>query len=265
MVDDLSNWWIRRSRGLFQRPSVERGSTEASRPNVRPKNDKAFERSFSFLQFLLIELSKTLAPFMPFMAEHIYKKISNEKESVHLENWPKVSKKLINLELEQEMAKARELVTLGLAQRKNANLKVRQPLASVTFNRAEPFAIGIEHIIKAELNVKSIAYDAGLTEPVKLDVTISHELLLEGYTRELMRQLQDMRKEAGYKVDDKAFSAWESENPDVIASFEKFGDEIKRTVLLKDLSRGHQDNIAYDVEKEFELAPGVKIWLGIRR
>lgn len=267
VVDDLSNWWIRRSREQFQ----------------RPKNDKAFERSFSFLQSLLIELSKVMAPFTPFIAEHLYKKISNEKESVHLEDWPKVKKSAINAELEQEMAKTRELVTLGLSQRKTANLKVRQPLALVTFNRAEPFPIGIENIIKAELNVKHIAYDSTLGEPihpvksagsgaqdeqfnrVKLDTTISHELLLEGYSRELMRQLQDMRKEAGYKVDDKAFAAWESENADVVTSFEKFGDEIKKTVLLKDLSQGHQENIANDIEKEFELTPGIKVWLGIRR
>ena len=90
-------------------------------------------------------------------------------------------------------------------------------------------------------------------------------MLWEGYAGELMGQLQDMRKEAGYKVDDVAFAAWASEHLDIIASFEKFGDEIKRTVLLKDLSRGHQENITYDVEKEFELAQGVKIWLGIRK
>jgi len=256
LLNDLSNWWLRRSRELFQ----------------RPKNKKVFNHAFELLRYVLFESSKIIAPMAPFTAEHIYKRVANQKESVHLEDWPKAKKKFIKPELEKVMVEVRDVVTAGLATRKSKNLKVRQPLASITIKRSYKFDPGLEELIKAELNIKEVFYRLSMEESVMLDEHITRELMLEGYARELMRQIQDMRKEAGYKLDDNIFAAWESESTDIIASFEKFSDEIKHTTLLKDLSarlpagrHGHQENLAYDIEKEFDLVPGVKVWLGIRR
>ncbi len=249
VVNDLSNWWIRRSRELFQ----------------RPEDKKSFQNTIHFLQYLLIELSKLTAPFMPFLSDHIYKRLGSFKESVHLENWPKAKKKLIDLELERQMVEVREMIAEGLAQRKNGNIKVRQPLASITLKKGERFNTDLEELIRAELNIKQIIYNAASIEKVLLDTNLTQELMLEGYARELMRQIQDMRKEAGYKVDDKVFLSWQSENADLISACEKFSDDIMKTALLKEFSRGNNEKLVNDLEKEVDLAPQVKVWLGIRK
>lgn len=249
VIEDFSNWWLRRSRDRFQ----------------RPKNSAALERDVKFLCYLLSEISKILAPFIPFAAEHIYKKVNNKKESVHLEDWPKPKKKFINLGLESRMEELRNFVALGLAQRKAANIKVRQPLTAVTLKKSEKFEPELEKLILAELNVKSINYNPAQEEELTLDKKITPELLKESYAREVMRQIQDMRKEAGYKLDEKIYAAWASDNKDVVSMMGVFGKEIAENTLLMEFGRGHRSKEAFDVEKETDLGPQAKIWLGIRR
>ncbi|MDO8492349.1 MAG: class I tRNA ligase family protein [bacterium] len=247
-VEDLSNWWIRRSRQRFQRPTG--------------KNE--FNQAVELLRYLLVELSKILAPFTPFLADHIYKKLDNHKESVHLEDWPKTKKKLINPELETQMAELRDAAAHGLAQRKELGIKVRQPLASVTLKKTQKFESDLEQLLMDELNVKSIHYDAGQSDTIKLDEKLTPDLIMEGHAREIMRQIQDMRKEAGYKLDEKVFAAWESQNADIIETISRHGGEIAKDILLKEFSRGHNKKEVFDIEKEFELGPQAKIWLGVR-
>ncbi|MBI2063950.1 MAG: class I tRNA ligase family protein [Candidatus Yanofskybacteria bacterium] len=153
VVDDLSNWWIRRSRQRFQRPTG--------------KNE--LEQAVELLRFLLAELSKILAPFTPFLADHIYKKLDNRKESVHLEDWPKTKKKLLNPELEAQMAELRDAVAHGLAQRKERGIKVRQPLASITLKKTEKFELNLERLLMDELNIKRVYYDTSQPDTLKLD------------------------------------------------------------------------------------------------
>ena len=250
-IDDLSLWYVRRNR-----ERIRNGQSSG-------------ETAFFVLSHVLLELSKLIAPVTPFIADHIYKRISNQKESVHLEDWPKENKKFINLGLEAEMRELREFITAGLAQRKAKNIKVRQPLASATVTgKAGNFDVGLEKLFKAELNVKGIVYDsaiqAGPAGPVKLDEKLTHELVIEGYAREISRQVQDMRKEAKYKLDEKVVAAWESENVDIIETIDKFGKEIAGDTLLSDFRRGHQPKEIFDVEKEIKLAPQITIWLGVR-
>jgi len=247
-VEDLSNWWLRRSREHFQ----------------RPKSPADLNKSLDLFRYLLSELSKMLAPFTPFLAEHVYKKVNNRKESVHLEDWPKAKKKLINPALESQMKELRDFVTLGLAQRKTGNIKVRQPLAAVTLKKSEKFEPELENLILAELNVKSIDYNPAQEEELTLDKKITPALLKESYAREVMRQIQDMRKEAKYKLDEKIYAAWDSDNKEVASAIGTFSKEIAENTLLVEFSRGHQPKEVFDVEKEFELGPQVKIWLGVR-
>ncbi len=247
-VEDLSNWWLRRSREHFQ----------------RPKSPADLNKSLDLFRYLLSELSKMLAPFTPFLAEHIYKKVNNRKESVHLEDWPKAKKKFINPVLESQMKKLREFITLGLAQRKASNIKVRQPLAAITLKKSERFEPELEKLVLAELNVKRIDYNPAQEEGLTLDKKITLELLKESYAREVMRQIQDMRKEAGYKLDEKIYAGWASDNKDVVSTMGIFDKEIAENTLLAEFSRGHQPKEVFDVEKEFELGPQVKIWLGVR-
>ena len=247
-VDDLSNWWIRRSRASFQ----------------RPKTKNEFNQAVELLRFLLLELSKILAPFAPFLADHVYKKLNNRKESVHLEDWPKTKKKFVNPELEIQMAELRDAVAHGLAKRKELGIKVRQPLASIILKRKEVFEPELEKLLLDELNVKKISYDDSQTEAVKLDEKLTPDLVMEGYAREVMRQIQDMRKEAGYKLDEKVYAAWDTENPTIVQMMQKHGKEIEEDTLLKEFTKGSNPKERFDVEKEFELAPQIKIWLGVR-
>ncbi len=245
-IDDLSLWYVRRNRERIKR------------------GDKSGEAAFFTLSYVLVELSKLIAPVTPFIADHVYKTINNRKESVHLEDWPKPKKKFINPALESQMRELRDFVTLGLAQRKVSNIKVRQPLAGVTLKKSEKFEPELEKLILAELNVKSVDYNPAQEEELALDKRITLELLKESYAREVMRQIQDMRKEAKYKLDEKIYAAWASDNKDVAGAMDAFGKEIAENTLLVEFSRGHQPKEVFDVEKEFELGPQVNIWLGVR-
>lgn len=217
---------------------------------------------------------KILAPFTPFIAEEIHlalhKGVRAGTLSVHLHDWPSVNEKLKNQneKLLKEMQEIRNFATLGLAARKVKQIKVRQPLAAIILKRKEKFADELEELIKDELNVKEIRYDEKLPSAdgeAALDENLTEDLIHEGYAREIMRQIQDMRKDAKYKIDEKVHAAWESGATDVIVTINKFGEEIKRDTLLTDLSKGHTDKPGFDVEKEFELASGIKIWLGIKK
>ncbi len=111
-IDDLSTWYLRRSRDRFK------GDDE---------NDKV--AALSTTRLVLIELSKLLAPFMPFIAEEIYLKLNGGIESVHLENWPDQGK--IDIDLLENMKVVREIASLGLEARSKAKINVRQPLGKL--------------------------------------------------------------------------------------------------------------------------------------
>jgi len=188
VIEDLSNWWLRRSR---------------KRKEALP-----------LLRHVLLETAKLLAPFAPFMAEDCWQKlasseqrVTNSGESVHLADWPKVQKKYINDKLETEMASAREVIAKGLAERKEKQLKVRQPLALATIKTGK-FSKDLEILIRDELNVKKVKYSKDIEWDIVLDIELTPELCAEGYSREMMRQIQDMRKEAKYKMEDLATVHW---------------------------------------------------------
>ncbi|OGN22573.1 MAG: hypothetical protein A2918_02315 [Candidatus Yanofskybacteria bacterium RIFCSPLOWO2_01_FULL_42_49] len=260
VVEDLSNWWLRRSR----------------------KRKKAL----GLLRFVLLELDKIIAPFIPFVAEDIHKRLHKGHnmgtESVHLHDWPKSDKKLIDKELENEMDKVREIVTAGLALRKEKQIKVRQPLAKLVLGKLETLNSKLEtnskfkiqnskprkellDLIRQELNVKEVVYDESQKEEMTLDLELSTALIHEGYARELMRQIQDMRKEAKYRLDDKVFCQWHSDDGGLSEAIRQFSDEIKKEVLLSEFKNSPHDDKAYDIEKETELVPGKKIWAGVRK
>ncbi len=194
-------------------------------------------------------------------------KIQNSKllESVHLHDWPVVDKKLVNKKLEEEMDEVRSVVTTGLAIRKEKQLKVRQPLRLATIKRTIKFPTDLEELVKEELNVKDLAYDKDQESSILLDVELDQALVYEGYARELIRQIQDMRKEAKYKLDQKIHGQWHSGDGEVSGAIHEWTEEIKKEALLKEFVSGPAGKKAYDVEKEFELVPQKKIWVGVRK
>ena len=179
-VDDLSNWYIRRSRRRFQKPETKEIKEEASQT----------------LYYVLLKLTKLIAPFTPFIAEELYQKLNGVEKSVHLDSYPKSDKKLINAGLEEKMEKIREIITEALALRAEAGIKVRQPLAELKIkNKLDEDLL---ELIKDEVNVKKITF----SKEVKLDTKISKELEQEGRYRELVRNVNKIRKEMKFTPKD---------------------------------------------------------------
>ncbi len=137
-VDDLSNWYVRRSRRRFW---------------------DGEQAAFDTLRTCLLTVSKLLAPFTPFVADELYEGLDGSEPSVHVTDWPEPAER--DEELEAAMAVARETVRLGLAARKQANTKVRQPLraAVVVADRRERAAIErLADVVADELNVKELRF-----------------------------------------------------------------------------------------------------------
>lgn len=179
-IEDLSTWYLRRSRERLKDGDQEARVT---------------------LYNILKTTAKLLAPFTPFISESMWQKLKNEddKESVHLSDWPKV--KEINENIISEMGIVRHVVTLGLEARQRAGIKVRQPLKSLSIKSYVLSEPQID-IIKDELNLKSVVYDESIEDPVRLDTHITEDLRKEGKYRELVRAIQDMRKEKGLNPND---------------------------------------------------------------
>ncbi len=213
-VDDLSNWYVRRSRRRFY--AAETSPT-----------DKA--TAHATLYECLKTVALLLAPFAPFMADEIWDNIvcsirPDAPDSVHLADWPAFDESLMvdhGTDIRMSMFGARRAVTLGLQVREQAKIKVRQPLArAVVFGGLARSAPAYPEIIADELNVKQVdildaetaevvtagwpmAAEGGMT--VAIDVTLTPELRAEGMARELSRAVQNLRKRSGLAVSDRIY------------------------------------------------------------
>jgi isoleucyl-tRNA synthetase len=239
-VDNLSNWYIRRSRKRFWKSESDEDKKEA----------------YETLHYVLVTLAQLMAPFTPFITDEIYMNLTG-KESVHLSDFPKVNKDLIDEKLNEEMTKVRSIISEGLQLRALAKIKVRQPLQKATIQYAVTLTELFE-VIKEELNVKEIMTEVKQKENIKIDTQISEELKLEGVAREIIRHIQEMRKEAGYEVDNRIkiyYGGWS----DV---FHKFGDLIAKETLARELKEEESDD--FDLRKDFEIG-GQKVLIGIKR
>jgi len=225
-VDNLSNWYIRRSRKRFW----------------KSENDADKNNAYETLHYILITIAKVIAPFTPFIAEEMYKNLTGE-ESVHLVDFPVADEKLIDEKLNSEMKKVRDVISEGLQQRALNKLKVRQPLASATIKQEVENAELIE-IMQEELNVKNIFIDNTQEENIKLDKNITPELKLEGTARELVRAIQEMRKVAGFEVDNHI----EIGHIGTEEVFAKFSELIARETLANTISKG--ELLEADLQKE---------------
>jgi len=296
-MDNLTNWYIRRSRKRFW----------------KSENDGDKLQAYETLYYTLVEATKIIAPFMPFMSEYMYKNLTSW-ESVHLDMFPTADEKLIDTQLSEDTTKVQNIITLGLAWRANNKVRVRQPLQSITITTELPEYF--KDILKEELNVKEVlivdgssiaskickpnwrligpkfgkdvkfimseakagnfeelpngdvkvghfeleAWDFELVFEVKdselkieagygmviaMDENITPELKLEWDARDIVRHIQEARKEAGYEVDDRISVNIIADNVDDILKAYNIESETLST-LDTSLNSG-------DLEKELQL------------
>ena len=157
-VDDLSNWYVRRSRRRFWEGDAVAIAT---------------------LREALVTVSKLLAPFTPFIADEIYDNLDGSEPSVHLCDWPKPGAAR-DLGLETAMATARETVRLGLAARGQAKIKLRQPLREAVVVAAGPEREAIEQlagIVEDELNVEALRFVDNADELGSYEVKANYRTL----------------------------------------------------------------------------------------
>jgi isoleucyl-tRNA synthetase len=241
-VDDFSTWFIRRSRDRFKGDDIE---------------DR--DLSIATTKEVLRVFSKVISPFAPFLADYVWVRVRSEedKESVHLEDWPKakssLAEKIIKNDIIEVMDSVREVVSVGLEARTVQGLKVRQPIQSVlVLGASGKVDQKYFDLIKDELNIKEVFFEKDLESALSkkyndfsdeldnltkdsnkkiiviLNKNISKQLQEEGDYREFLRQVQIMRKNAGMKVADKVelkVDLGESEKEFI----ENFRDDLEKT------------------------------------
>ncbi len=213
LIDDLSNWYLRRSRRRFW------------------KNDDGSDKqaAFATLHYVLLRTSQLLAPWAPFISDQLWRELTTDMDaakSVHLSDWPEAGE--VNQEILDQMMQVRTAITEGLAQRAQASVKVRQPLAKATVISETELSGDLLDLAKDELNVKQIeskiAKGATLVE---LDTKITNELRAEGLARDLIRQIQDQRKKSGLQVDDRISVQIATDFDELKAATEQYKDLIQ--------------------------------------
>jgi len=235
-IDDASNWYVRRSRKRFWKSDSDTDKADAYRT----------------LHYVLTMLSTVMAPFTPFLAEELYRKMTGG-ESVHLLDWPINGH--VNELLIEEMAATRSLITDGLSQRATAGIKVRQPLRSaiVSGPSAERLT-DFKDIFEEELNIKSVKFETSETEKyeIKLNLEIDEELRQEGVMREIVRNVQQARKAAGLEVDDRISLGLvtEVDGLKIVLDKQELADVIKLETLATSLQTAKVDGFTQVVKIE---------------
>jgi len=181
-VDDLSTWYLRRSRDRLKSEGEDKNNALAT------------------TRFVLREFAKLMAPAMPFKAEDTFSRTRSHQdaESVHLVSWPQFG--TLDESVLVGMKEVRDVVTKALEIRAKESIKVRQPIQ--TLETKVVIAPEYAEIIKDEVNVKDVETNAQLETDVWLDTTLTPELKKEGDARELIRALQDLRKVTGLSPED---------------------------------------------------------------
>jgi len=245
-VDDLSNWYVRRSRRRFWKSESDADKLAA----------------YTTLYNCLVTLSQLLAPLTPFIAEELYQKLVRSvdpkaEESVHLTDFPIAAETKINDKLNNDVELAMKISSLGRSARAKAGIKVRQPLEKAVVkvgSEGEKRALDrLATEILEEINVKqlvtlaetkdlaeipsnmpgySVASDAKYW--VAMSTELTPELVAEGVSRELVRHLQSMRRTARFDIADHIITYYQAEEP-IRQVMIDFAGYVKQETLSQEL------------------------------
>jgi isoleucyl-tRNA synthetase len=266
-VEDLSNWYVRRSRRRFW----------------KSESDADKQAAYQTLYECLVTLAKLLAPFTPFVAEEMYQNLVRSAdgaapESVHLAEWPRADSSLVDQSLMDETRLIMRVVSLGRAARSKAGIKVRQPLSRVVVKpRYAAEGEGLKRLeaqLLEELNARALSVaedepeleglavardDAGYA--VGLDTAITPELADEGLARELVHRIQGLRKAAGFEISDHIVTYYEGGERlrQVLA---RHGDYVRQETLSHELAEGTPPPEAHAEEQKID---GEMVALAVRR
>jgi isoleucyl-tRNA synthetase len=226
LMNEISTWYLRQSRD-------------------RLKDDTAnAAEAGQVFGHILVTLSQLFAPVAPFFSEFTYRELVNEKQSVHLSQWPQGNDASMDQKLIQDMSLARQIVEAAHGVRKEKGIKVRQPLAGVTVVSSQTeVQSDVVQVLLTEINVKKLDWhqQAGpVIDKVELDTDLTPELKAEGEARDVMRQIQQLRKEAGVNVNDLVkvqLPSWP----------ETWTDQIKAKAKVLELKKGPEASILKDI------------------
>ncbi len=229
-IDELSTWYLRRSRERFK---------------SEDENDK--QAALAMSRFVLLELAKVMAPFLPFVAERLWQEVSGRSfqqrnESVHLENWSELGDlSPEEKEILARMTLTRQAAESGLSARDSAGIKIRQMLSAANFQGGGDLPELYQELLAEELNVQTISWLGGEGNlSLNLDTVITPELQLEGNKRELIRTINALRKEAGLTVADK-IEIWLDGSEMALSWLSAASEEIKKATLAPSLQSGKAD------------------------
>lgn len=229
-LNDFSTWYLRRSRNRFK-------STQ--------EQDK--EIALQVTRYVLENLISMLAPYTPFISEHIYQHLyPNQQKSVHLQNWPENPQQFSDENILKQMDAVRQLVELALAARAESGLKIRQVTERLLVTLPaglKELSKELEKVLAEEVNVKDVQVvpeikeqpgyqiKQGAEASVALKTELSPELRQEGLMRELIRQINQLRKEAGLTIKDRITVHYQTDSDFVEATIDAHGEAIKAGTL----------------------------------
>lgn len=219
-IDDISLWYLRRSR---------------ERLKLKDKN------AAGTLGFVLFNLAKLMAPFTPFFSENLYLNLKHKKISVHLENWPEVDKKRIDKELLKNMELVRKICKKAHSLRAKEKIKIRQPLQKLKIKNLrlkEALNDDLLGLIKAEINVKEIVFDFSINDEIEIDTKITPELEKEGFLREIIHQINLLRKNSNLTIREQADVYFETENKEIVELIKENEAFLKKKTLTRNFYQG---------------------------
>ncbi len=247
-VDDLSTWWLRRSRERMKQTEDLDDVADAVRT----------------LREVLLTFSKLLAPFAPFFAEKLYQDLEGEKMSVHLDKWPKADESAVDQGLLSDMQWVRDVVNAGLEQRVATKLPVRQALASIAVMIRDEKLYGrviekqdLHRLIAEELNVEKVIITKADTATMetweaKIDTELTPELKRKGLAREVVRHIMQLRKKNEYTPEDRIKVNLAIDDLSLMETLNEMKQDLAKEVKADEIYIGSELNQEADAELVYE-------------